>query len=254
MVATADEDPATESELAAPGAEMAAETELLGLIGCVELFAFETLARDSALATTLEAKAALGAIACREYENFAAISGRLIDMGVDPEEALGAFVPTLTEFHRKTAPRDLLEGLVKAYVGHGISADFGREISQYVGPEAKEFVEGVLTDPEREEYIVSRIHEYLRADPGATGRLALWGRRLMGEALAQAQQVAAERPDLARVVLGMSAGSIRGGAVGVARSGAAESEGGVGLVAFSEMLTRLTDAHSERMQNLGLAP
>ena len=33
----------------------------------------------------------------------------------------------------------------------------------------------------------------IEADPRVAGRLALWGRRLMGEALSQAQRVAAEK-------------------------------------------------------------
>jgi hypothetical protein len=219
-------------------ADMAAESELLGLIGCGELFAFETLARDSALARTLDAKAALGAIACREYNHFAMVSARLIEMGEDPEESIGAYVPILTEFHRKTAPRDLLEGLMKAYVGHGISADFGREISRYVSPDTRQFVGSILSDDDRTDLIVSYIQKSLKEDPGAAGRLALWGRRLMGEALAQAQRVAADRPDLARIVLDGSVGN----------------ESGHGFAEFAGMLARLTEAHSERMQGLGLAP
>lgn len=238
MVADAENGHAVEPGVVASEADLAAEIDLLGLIGCAELFAFETLARDAALATTLEAKVALGAIACREYEHFAMVSGRLIEIGVDPEDVLGVYVPILTDFHRKAAPRDLLEGLMEAYVGHGISADFGREISRYVDPGTREFVDQLLTDDDRSQYIVSHIRKSLRDDPGAAGRLALWGRRLMGEALAQAQRVAADRPDLARIVLGGSGGG----------------ESGAGLAEFTNILARLTAAHSERMQNLGLAP
>ena len=221
-----------------PEIDMAAELDLLGLIGCGELFAFETLARDAALASTLATKAALGAIACREYEHFAMVSAKLIELGADPEESIGAYVPIMTEFHRKTAPRDLLEGLMKAYVGHGISADFGREISRFVSPDTQDFVANILADDDRTELVVSYIQDFLREDPGAAGRLALWGRRLMGEALAQAQRVAADRPDLARIVL----------------DGAAGGNGGAGLAEFTGMLARLTESHSDRMLSLGLAP
>ena len=224
-----------ESE-AASERDLAAELDLLGLIGCGELFAFETLARDSALAADLEAKSALGAMACREFENFRKVAERLAEKGVDPEVAVGVYVPTMTEFHNKTAPKDLLEGLMKSYVGHGISADFGREIAQFVNPETRDFVIDILDDDDQAQFVASYIQESLRGDPGASGRLALWGRRLMGEALAQAQRVAADRPDLARLVVGNP------------------GEGGAGLAEFARMLAVLTEAHSERMQSLGLAP
>ena len=35
-------------------------------------------------------------------------------------------------FHAHTAPRDWLEGLVKAYVGDGLAADFYREIAAFL--------------------------------------------------------------------------------------------------------------------------
>ena len=67
------------------------------------------------------------------------------------------------------------------------------------------------------------------------GRLALWGRRLVGEALSQAQRVAAERDALAALIIG-----------GVDRPGA-------DLAEIGRMLARLTDNHSRRMADLGLA-
>lgn len=220
------------SESAVP----AAEVDLLGFIGCGELFAFETLSRDSALATTLDAKSALGAMACAEFENFRRVAERIAQMNADPEVAMEAFIPTMTEFHRKTAPNDLLEGLMKAYVGHGISSDFGREIAQFVRPRTRDFVAEILDDDDQAQFVASYIQQSLREDPGASGRLALWGRRLMGEALAQAQRVAADRPELAALVMG--------------RPG----DGSGGPVEFTRLLALLTEAHSDRMSSLGLAP
>lgn len=210
--------------------------DLLGLIACGELFAFETLAKDSALATGLDAKAALGEIACREFENFRLVLERLRLFGADPDAVVGAYIPTMTEFHKKTAPRDLLEGLMKAYVGDGISSDFGREIAAYVDPQTRDFITGVLAETGQSEFVVPYIQAAIARDPGAAGRLALWGRRLMGEALAQAQRVAADRPDLAQLVVG------------------GPEEPGSGLAEFANMLARMTEAHSQRMRNLGLAP
>jgi len=210
--------------------------DLLGLIACGELFAFETLAKDSALATGLDAKAALGQIACREFENFTKVLDRLRQMGADPDAVVGAYIPTMTEFHRKSAPRDRLEGLMKAYVGDGISSDFRREIANYVDDESRDFIVGVLAEAGQSEFVVPYIQAAIAKDPGAAGRLALWGRRLMGEALAQAQRVAADRPDLAELVVG------------------GPDKPGAGLAEFANMLARMTEAHSDRMRILGLAP
>jgi hypothetical protein len=66
------------------------------------------------------------------------------------------------------------------------------------------------------------------------GRLALWGRRLMGEALSQAQLVAAERDSLTSLLTG-----------GVDRPG-------MDLAAIGRMFARITEYHTERMAALGL--
>ena len=210
--------------------------DLLGLIGAGELFAFETLARDSALATQLDAKASLGEIACREFGHFGEVVERLREMGADADSVIGAYLPIMSEFHNKTAPRDLLEGLLKAYVGDGIAADFGREIAAFVDPETREFLDGVLSESGQAEFVVPYVQQALAEDPGSAGRLALWGRRLMGEALAQAQRVAADRPDLAELVVG------------------GPDQSGAGLAEFAQMLARMTQSHSDRMRSLGLSP
>jgi hypothetical protein len=69
------------------------------------------------------------------------------------------------------------------------------------------------------------------------GRLALWARRLVGEALAQAHRVAAERAPLARLLAGAVTGP----------DGPGGEQGEIG-----RMFARLTDAHDERMAALGL--
>lgn len=219
-----------------PAASDPPVVDLLGLIACGELFAFETLARDSALATDLDAKVALGEMGCRELGHFREVVERLRNLGADPDAVIGAYIPIMSQFHRATAPRDLLEGLMKAYVGDAVAADFGREIAAYVDPETQEFLNRLLAGSGQGDFVVPYVQAALAADPGAAGRLALWGRRLMGEALAQAQRVAADRPDLAELVVG-------GG-----------TEPGAGLAEFANMLARMTEAHSQRMRNLGLAP
>ncbi|CAM5291145.1 hypothetical protein SBADM41S_06809 [Streptomyces badius] len=66
------------------------------------------------------------------------------------------------------------------------------------------------------------------------GRLALWARRLMGEALSQSQRVVADRDALSTMLVG-----------GVAD--------GFDLAEVGRMFSRITEAHTKRMAALGLA-
>ncbi len=213
----------------------AAVIDLLAVLAVSELTAFERMAADSVLAPTFADKASMGELATTEFKHFIALRNRLVELGADPEIAMEPFRQTLEDFHAKTRPSDWLEGLMKAFVGDGIALDFYREISSYVDPLTRELVFEVCDDLSQAAYVVERIRAAIVEDPKVAGRLALWGRRLVGEALSQAQRVAAERDALAALIIG-----------GVDRPGA-------DLAEIGRMLARLTESHSRRMAELGLA-
>jgi hypothetical protein len=213
-----------------PGVDPAT-VDLLGVLAYGELTAFERLASDARLAPTITDKSALATMAAAEFAHFTQLRDHLAKLGVDPEEAMRPFVAPLDEFHDTTDPNDWLEGLIKAYVGDGLATDFYREVSAFVKDEdTRGLVLHVLADTGQAEFAVSRVREAIIDDPALAGRLALWARRLVGEALLQAQRVAVERDALTELLVGGS-----GDLAGIAR-----------------LLARLTDNHTARMQALGL--
>jgi tRNA-(MS[2]IO[6]A)-hydroxylase (MiaE)-like len=209
--------------------------DLLGVLALGELTAFERLSEDARLAPTIEDRAELAAMAVAEFHHFERLRARLRELGVEPNEAMAPFSEPLEEFHRRTAPSDWLEGLVKAYVGDGIAADFYREVAALVDEETRALVLDVLADAGHAEFAVDRVRQAISDDPRVAGRLALWGRRLLGEALSQAQRVAVERDSLAALLAGSLAAP------------------GLDLAEVGRMFTRITEAHSKRMSSLGLA-
>jgi hypothetical protein len=92
-----------------------------------------------------------------------------------------------------------------------------------------------MGDTGHAQFAVDKVREAIEQDPRVGGRLALWGRRLMGEALSQAQHVVAERDALSNLLVG----------------GAAVA--GFDLVEVGKMFTRITEAHTKRMSALGLS-
>src|SRR5260221_9602484 len=101
------------------------------------------------------------------------------------------FVAALTAFHDATQPSDWCEGLIKAYVGDGMASDFYREVSNYLTDEpTRALIQSVLADTGQARFAVDRVKEAIAEEPSVGGRLALWARRLVGEAILQAQQVA----------------------------------------------------------------
>ncbi|GAA0950331.1 ferritin-like fold-containing protein [Nonomuraea longicatena] len=206
--------------------------DLLGVLAYAELSAFLRLAEDAALlAPTLGDRAALGELAVAEYGHFKLLSRKLGEIGADPDAAMAPFVESLDAWHAQTRPADWLQALVKAYVGTGIALDFYREAARRLDPAIAALVDEVLVDEGRSEFAVERVRAALEADPTAAGRLALWARRLVGEALSQGQRVAAERPELARLLV----------------EAVAEDQAEI-----SRLFARLTEAHGKRMAAMGI--
>jgi len=88
----------------------------------------------------------------------------------------------------------------------------------------------VLADDAQATFAVRKVRAAIAADPRLSGRLALWARRLVGEALTQAQKVAVERESLVRLLS--------------ARADLAE---------LGRLFSRVTDGHYARMEALGLS-
>lgn len=215
----------------------AAVIDLLGLLAYAELTASQRMAADAALAPTIDDQVQLSTMAAAEFRHFDRLRERLTELDVDPAQAMEPFREPLERFHESTAPSDWLEGLVKAYVGDGIGVDFYREISTTLDPQTRDLVLDVCEDLGQSAFVVDRVRAAIDDDPRLGGRLALWARRLVGEALSQAQHVAAERDALTALLIG--------------EVGAGEP---MDLSAVGQMLSRLTDSHSQRMQALGLSP
>ncbi|CAB4900296.1 MAG: hydroxylase [Actinobacteria bacterium] len=207
-----------------------AVVDLLGVLAYAELTAFDRLAEDARLAPTLDGRAALARMAAAEIAHHQRLDERLRELGVAPADAMAPFVAPLDAFHDSTRAGTWLEGLVKAYVGDGLATDFYREVAAFLPEPDRGLVLEVLADTGHADFAVREVRAAIAGDRRVAGRLALWARRLVGEAMTQSQAVIAERDGLADLLI-TGTGDLNG---------------------IAELLGRLTAAHSRRMETLGL--
>jgi hypothetical protein len=204
--------------------------DLLAVLAYAELSAFDHLVDDARLAPSLAGRAAMSAMAAVEFGHFQRLTERLRDVGAEPEVAMEPFVAVLESYHDLTAPSTWLESVVKAYVGDGLASDFYREVAQLADPATRELIESVLVDAGRAEFAVREVHAAVAEQPSVADRLALYARRLVGEAISQAQHVLADR-DALTYLLVSDAGDLQ---------------------SIAGLIGRITSRHNRRMDELGL--
>lgn len=208
--------------------------DLLGILAYGALAAFDRLAEDARKAPTLSEKVHVASMAALQVAHFDRVRARLSELEVDVMIAMKPFHAAFDAFHHHTMSKDWLEGLVWAYVGNGFAADFYREVAAFVDANTRALVHEVLADEAHADFVIEKVRAAIVADHKVAGRLALWGRRLVGEALSQAQRVAADRDALTSLLTGTV------------------DRPGMDLAAISRMFSRLVENHTRRMAELGL--
>ncbi|WP_028478744.1 ferritin-like fold-containing protein [Nocardia sp. CNY236] len=204
--------------------------DLFAVLAYGEISAFYRLAEEAKLSPTLRGKVAVATMAADEMEHFTTLQSALAARNTDIFVAMAPFVSALDDYHASTDPSTWLESMVKFYVGDGIAADFYTEIAGALPPDVAAVVRDVLAETQYSEFVVDEVRRAVAGNRSERDRLTLWGRRLLGEAITQAQYVMAQRDALTDLVL-TATGDLNG---------------------IAALFERMQASHAERMAMLGI--
>ncbi|MEP7764800.1 ferritin-like fold-containing protein [Sanguibacter sp. 25GB23B1] len=210
--------------------------QLLGLIAFTELATFTRLAAVAAGAPTPTQHLHLVRLAGAALDRQERILRRITELGGDADAEMLQFTGTFDDYDSRTEPQTWWEGVLKGYVGNGVADDFCRIAVDGLDEQTRAVVVEVLDDNRSAELSVAVLGEASGADTVLASRLALWGRRLVGEALGLVQHLLGSHPALGRLVV---EGARR-------RQDAAEAD-------QAWVFSQLTAEHTRRMGRLGLA-
>jgi 1,2-phenylacetyl-CoA epoxidase catalytic subunit len=175
-------------------------TELFALLAYGEVAAFYRLTDEARMAPNLAGRISLASMAAAEMNHYEMLRDALEKRGVDVVPAMTKYASALENYHRLTLPSTWLEALVKTYIGDALAADFYLEIADALPEEAAGVVRAVLSETGHSQFVVGEVRAAVTASDKQRHRLALWSRRLLGEAITQAQYVLADRDELVDLV------------------------------------------------------
>lgn len=168
----------------------------LGQAATLQLEFFEGLALAVMRAPHLAAKEGVSAAAGIALRAHHALIAELRREGVEPVSMMAPFAAELDGFREAVAGDDWYEMLLAIHLASGILDDFFIRLAGGLSPDLRARVRAILGEaalgPRIEEHLIPAI----AANPGLGDRLALWGRRVVGDTLLVARSALrdAERP------------------------------------------------------------
>lgn len=153
----------------------------LAQVAYFELAVFESLTRGVTAAPTLSAKEGLSAAAGEVLAKHHGLVAELRKKKVDPAEEMAPFAAAIDRFERLTGGRDWYEMLLGVYLTASFLDDFFIRLVPGLPNALAGRVEILLGTDCSAEVIVVLLKEGMQADPTLSSRLAVWGRRLVGD-------------------------------------------------------------------------
>jgi hypothetical protein len=160
----------------------------LGQAAYVQLTIFENIGRAIATAPTTEAKSELSRVASFSLAKHHGLVAEIIRAGAVPAETMEPFTEKIDDFQRLTHGADWFETLITCYVTAGFLDDFFARLAVGLEPAVAERIIALLSGDSAERVLVEALSEAIDENPRLSSRLAMWGRRLIGDTMLVARR------------------------------------------------------------------
>ncbi|TXK19617.1 ferritin-like fold-containing protein [Homoserinibacter sp. GY 40078] len=166
----------------------------LGQTAYLTIVLFENLGRAVTTAPTTDAKTRLARAASEMLRMHEELVGELQRMHDDPVAEMEPFRRELDEFQRRTRGADWHEILVTCYLTNGFLLDFFAGLASGLPDELDDRAATILQRDAAETVLVEELRRAIEEDPRIASRLAMWGRRLVGDTMLVARSAIAQHP------------------------------------------------------------
>lgn len=176
---------------------------LLGQAAYLQLSIFETAAHAVSTAPTPRGKNAMSRVSQVSLAKYDGLVAELTRADLDPVVTMQRYASDTDAFRHDTAGGDWFESLVTTYVIAGLLDDFFVRLAEGLPDDESARIATLLAPDSASRYIVEELRTAIEQNPRLASRLALWGRRLVGDTLLIARSALAvpenTAPDEARL-------------------------------------------------------
>ncbi len=168
--------------------------QFLAQAAYLQLTVFETLSDAAANAPTTEAKEAVSEVAGHSLDKHHELVAELERRGADAGDAMKQYAPAIDAYRARTYGATWLETVTTCYVTAGLLDDFWRRLATGLSADAASRIHRIYSEPDGHELLVGQLRSAIDADPRVASKLAMWGRRLVGDTLLIARTALALPP------------------------------------------------------------
>lgn len=173
----------------------------LGQAAYLQLVIFQTLSGVVAQAPTLASKESVSRVAALSLAKHHGLIDEIVRTGAEPGATMQPYAASIDNFARVTAGADWHEMLVSSYVTAGLLDDFSKTLASNLQGDAASRISALLAGDDGHILIASELSAAIAQNPVIAHRLAMWGRRLVGDTLLVARSAlnTNSHPDEARL-------------------------------------------------------
>lgn len=193
---------------AAPPPE-AAVRSFVGLAGYASLGSFSLLAQDAGKSPDIATRLRLSRMAAAELDETDFLEPIIERHGGNAPDVVGKFAPIINDFLVRAEPRDWWERIMRSYVGFNLLHDLLHELSEGLDEDFRDRVREAAGVPGHADFVAEQLEPVLANDDKLASRLALWGRRVVGEGITLVRRLFREHPELADLLPGEGDASAR---------------------------------------------
>jgi hypothetical protein len=175
----------------------------LGQVAYHQLAMFELLSRAVGTAPDIAGKEAVSTAAGIALNRHQALAAEIKRHGNDPATVMKPVAPAIDRFCRLVAGADWYETLVSTIITGGLLDDFYVRLAAGLPAEYRERVIIILSSGDERGGLVEAVKRGIATQPALGSRLAMWGRRLVGDTflVARSAMLAAADPSSAEARL-----------------------------------------------------